>query len=264
MQVNSLKEHRVLIIHNPSELKQWRNQLAQNVKVGFVPTMGALHQGHMSLLKAARAESDQVVLSIFVNPTQFNDPKDFEKYPITLEQDLEQARTHNVDLVFLPTKDSMYPDGYAYQVSENQFSKILCGQNRPGHFEGVLTIVLKLLMLVRPKVAFFGEKDFQQMKLIQGMTQSFFLDTEIRPQPTLREKDGLAMSSRNVRLTPHERSRAPEFFKALTHCESPEQATRQLTEQGFHVDYVVDIDTRRFGAVKLGEVRLIDNVEIAP
>lgn len=254
----------MLIIHNPSELKNWRSQLAQHAKVGFVPTMGALHEGHMSLLKAARTECDLVVLSIFVNPTQFNDPKDFEKYPATLEKDLEYARAQNVDLVFLPTKDSMYPDGYTYQVSENRFSKILCGQNRPGHFEGVLTVVLKLLMLVRPKIAFFGEKDFQQLKLIQGMAQSFFLDTEIRPQPTLREKDGLAMSSRNVRLSEQDRAKAPEFFKALTTASSAEQAIQQLAEQGFYVDYIVDIDKRRFGAVKLGEVRLIDNVEIAP
>lgn len=231
-------------------------------RIGFVPTMGALHQGHETLLKKARAENDIVILSIFVNKTQFNDPNDFTKYPKTWEQDLSMAQKNQVDFIFYPQFEQMYPDGYHYRVIENDFSFKLCGKDRPGHFDGVLSVVMKLFNLVHPERAYFGEKDFQQLTLIKGMVQSYFLPLEIVSVPTVRESDGLAMSSRNVRLTAEERTKAPLIYKAITQCETSAEAEKYLNEQGFRVDYVTDIDGRRFVAARLGEVRLIDNVQI--
>ncbi|MEN0057194.1 MAG: pantoate--beta-alanine ligase [Bdellovibrio sp.] len=249
-----------VVLQSPRECQQWRRQ--QQGSVGFVPTMGALHSGHAELLRRARQENDRVVLSIFVNPTQFNDPQDLQKYPKTWEQDVALAREHGVDAIFYPRYDDMYPDGYRYKVTENQFSLLLDGAHRPGHFDGVLSVVMKLLNLVAPHKAYFGEKDFQQLTLIQGMVQSFFMPLEVVPVPTVREDDGLAKSSRNIRLSPLERQKAPAIYKALRESTTAEEAARRLTEQGFIVDYVTDIHSRRFVAAKLGEVRLIDNVEI--
>ncbi len=223
--------------------------------------MGALHEGHAQLLERAKRECDVSVLSIFVNPTQFNDPKDLEKYPRTLEADLEVARSRGVDFVFLPEADAMYSDQYAYKVAENEFSRELCGAHRPGHFDGVLTVVLKLLMLVRPEKAYFGEKDFQQLTLVRGMVDAFFLGIEIVPVATVREKDGLAMSSRNARLSASERERAPRFAQVLSSASSAEEARTLLEAEGFGVDYVEDREGRRFGAITIGEIRLIDNME---
>ncbi|WII72537.1 pantoate--beta-alanine ligase [Bdellovibrio sp. 22V] len=249
-----------MILRSPQEFKAWRKQ--QPGKVGFVPTMGALHSGHEELIKQARQENDVVVLSIFVNPTQFNDPKDFEKYPLTWDQDFEMAKRNNVNAIFYPRYPEMYPDSYRYKVTENEYSKLLDGAHRPGHFDGVLSVVMKLFNIVAPHRAYFGEKDFQQLTLIKGMVESFFMDVEIVPVPTVREKDGLAMSSRNTRLSAEERTQAPEIFKAITGSKTAAEATRKLTELGFIVDYVTDIEDRRFVAAKLGEVRLIDNVKI--
>ncbi|WP_374029327.1 pantoate--beta-alanine ligase [Bdellovibrio bacteriovorus] len=249
-----------MILRSPQEFKAWRKQ--QPGKVGFVPTMGALHSGHEELIKQARQENDVVVLSIFVNPTQFNDPKDFEKYPLTWDQDFEMAKRNNVNAIFYPRYPEMYPDSYRYKVTENEYSKLLDGAHRPGHFDGVLSVVMKLFNIVAPHRAYFGEKDFQQLTLIKGMVESFFMDVEIVPVPTVREKDGLAMSSRNTRLSAEERAQAPEIFKAITGSKTAAEATRKLTELGFIVDYVTDIEDRRFVAAKLGEVRLIDNVKI--
>jgi pantoate--beta-alanine ligase len=230
--------------------------------VGFVPTMGALHEGHASLLRRSREESSVSVLSIFVNPTQFNDPKDLEKYPRTLERDLEIAAREGVDLVFLPDATAMYPEGYRYQITENQFSRELCGAHRPGHFDGVLSVVLKLFELVKPDRAYFGEKDFQQLELIRGMVAAFFLDLEIVAVPTVREEDGLAMSSRNARLSKVQRTLAPAFVEILKTSPGATEAAERLRTGGFEVDYVEDRAGRRFGAVKLGGVRLIDNLRI--
>lgn len=248
------------VLHSPAEVKIWRH--AKKGSVGFVPTMGALHAGHEELLRRARKENDFVVLSIFVNPTQFNDPTDLEKYPKTWEQDLEMAKRNGVDAILFPQYKDMYPDGYRYKVSENEYSKLLDGAHRPGHFDGVLSVVMKLFNIVSPTKAYFGEKDYQQMTLIQGMVQAFFMDLEIVPVPTVREKDGLAMSSRNTRLSKEQRVLAPAIYKALTESASAEEATAKLSSQGFAVDYVTDIGPRRFVAAKLGEVRLIDNVQI--
>lgn len=249
------------VIRSPQEFKQWRrDQAGQNV--GFVATMGALHAGHESLLKRSRDENEISVLSIFVNPTQFNDPKDFEKYPITWDQDLEMAKANGVDAIFYPRFEEMYPDNYHYKVLENEFSALLCGRSRPGHFDGVLSVVMRLFNVVSPTKAYFGEKDFQQLTLIQGMVRAFFLDLIIVPVPTLRESDGLAMSSRNSRLTPDQRAKAPWIYKAMKQASDANEASQILTSQGFKVDYVTDLRGRRFVAALLGEVRLIDNVQI--
>jgi pantoate--beta-alanine ligase len=228
--------------------------------VGFVPTMGALHEGHAALLRRAYDDCEISVLSIFVNPTQFNDPQDLAKYPRMLDQDLEIARGEGVDFVFLPDAPSMYQEGYRYQVTENVLSRELCGAHRPGHFDGVLSVVLKLFQLVKPDRAYFGEKDYQQLELVRGMADAFFLDLEIVAVPTVREADGLAMSSRNARLSPAERTRAPAFPKVLRASPTAAEAAQQLAAFGFDVDYVEDRPGRRFGAVKLGGVRLIDNI----
>ncbi|QDK39232.1 pantoate--beta-alanine ligase [Bdellovibrio sp. NC01] len=249
-----------VVLRSPQEFKQWRKK--QSGSVGFVPTMGALHSGHEQLLKTARAENNIVVLSIFVNPTQFNDPKDFEKYPITWDADLKMAQNNKVDAIFYPHAPDMYPDNYRYKVTENEYSKTLDGAHRPGHFDGVLSVVMKLFNVVSPTKAYFGEKDFQQMRLIQGMVESFFMNLEIVPVATVRESDGLAKSSRNVRLTQEQRALAPAIYKAITTSKTADEAAQALSAQGFKVDYVTDIDNRRYVAAFLGEVRLIDNVQI--
>lgn len=249
------------VIRSPQEFKQWRRE-QDGMTVGFVPTMGALHAGHESLLQRCREEVDLSVLSIFVNPTQFNDPKDFEKYPATWEQDLAMAEKNGVDVIFYPRPEEMYPDGYHYKVIENEFTGVLCGATRPGHFDGVLSVVMKLFNIVSPTKAYFGEKDFQQLTLIQGMVRAFFMDLIIVPVPTMREADGLAMSSRNVRLTSDERAKAPAIYKTIKNAKSAVEASEQLTALGFKVDYVTDLKGRRFAAAFLGDVRLIDNVQI--
>ncbi len=241
--------------------------------IGFVPTMGALHEGHLSLIRKARAENDIVLLSIFVNPTQFDNPEDLKKYPSTLPQDIELASANGCDHIITPNKEMMYPDGYRYRVSEADFSKKLCGAHRPGHFDGVLTVVLKLFNIAKATRAYFGEKDFQQLELIREMARAFFLEVEVLACPTLREADGLAMSSRNVRLSSSDRERAPMFAKILRESlhdgDSAETARKRLEQLGFRVDYVEDLGLgtpqvrRRFGAVFLGDVRLIDNVTVS-
>lgn len=248
-----------------SDLKSWieRRKLLkrQGRRIGFVPTMGALHAGHVALLDRCRRENEVSVLSIFVNPTQFDNAEDLAKYPATLEKDREIAHKAGVDYILTPTYDLIYPDGYRYRVSEKGFSEKLCGAHRPGHFDGVLTVVMKLLNIVQPDRAYFGEKDYQQLQLVRDMVEAFFIETEIIPVKTVREPDGLAMSSRNVRLTPEQRAIAPAFHEALVVSATPEEAKARLKLAGFEVDYVEDIGSRRFGAVRLGGVRLIDNVE---
>jgi pantoate--beta-alanine ligase len=227
--------------------------------VGFVPTMGALHAGHRALLERARAENDRVVLSIFVNPTQFNDPADLARYPRTLEADQALAEGL-VDDVLAPPANELYPDEYNYRVTENDLSLKWEGAHRPGHFDGVLTVVLKLINLVRADRAYFGEKDWQQLQLVRGMARAYFLPVEIVACPTVRAADGLALSSRNARLSPAGREHAAAFSKILRHSPSAAAATAGLQAAGFAVDYVDDHSGRRLGAVQLEGVRLIDNV----
>ncbi len=248
------------VFRTVAEMHAWRCQ--QTGSVGFVPTMGALHEGHRFLIERSVAENDHTVLSIFVNPTQFNDPADLEKYPRTEEADLEIAQLAGVSAAFIPTGETMYPDNYLYEVQEKAVSKFLCGPFRQGHFAGVLTVVLKLFHIITPTRAYFGEKDFQQLKLIEGMVRAFFLPVEIVPCPTVREFDGLAMSSRNRRLTFEQREQAAWIPKVLRASSDPRTARAELERMGYKVDYVEDIWNRRFAAVYAGDVRLIDNVEI--
>ncbi|MBA4407301.1 pantoate--beta-alanine ligase [bacterium] len=247
-------------------VSEWR-QIAESAelkgkKIGFVPTMGALHAGHESLIKRSVQENDRTVVSIFVNPTQFNDPKDFGNYPVTFDEDIQLIEKLNADFLFYPSAYEIYADNFSYRIEENELSKILCGAFRPGHFEGVLTVVLKLLNIIQPDRAYFGEKDYQQYKLIDGMCRVFFLNVEIIPCPTVREDDGLAMSSRNLLLKSEESAHAVNFPKLLQSNKSPQQIKTELENLGFKVDYIEEIEGRRFGAVHLGKVRLIDNVKI--
>ena len=229
--------------------------------VGFVPTMGALHAGHEALLARARAENERVVLSIFVNPRQFNDPADFEKYPRTLAADMELARPY-VDAVLAPAPEELYPDGYSYRVSENALSLRWEGAHRPGHFDGVLTVVLKLFNIVQPRRAYFGEKDWQQLQLIRGMVAALLLPVEIVGCRTVRDADGLALSSRNRRLSPAARGMAEAFPRVLRIAPTAAVAVAALRGKGFEVDYVEDNEGVRVGAVRLEGVRLIDNVRL--
>lgn len=234
--------------------------------VGFVPTMGALHAGHASLLARSVAENDHTVLSVYLNPTQFNNPKDLEIYPRTLERDIAVAAAHGVDYVIVPDYTQMYADGFRYRVEENELSRELCGEHRPGHFTGVLTVVMKLLNLARPDRAYFGEKDYQQYLLIRGMCEAFFMAVEIVPCATVREADGLAMSSRNENLDAAGRVKAAELNRLIRSDADDAAVTRALTDAGFDVDYVVRRDGRRFAAASLEcagrRVRLIDNVAV--
>ena len=242
------------------ELNEWRQHRQNSIRgeVGFVPTMGALHAGHLSLVRRAQQENPVTAVSIFVNPTQFDNPDDLNSYPQNLDQDLEMLE--GVDYVLAPSPAQMYPGGYRYRVSESAVSQILCGAHRPGHFDGMLTVVLKLLQLVAPTRAYFGEKDFQQLQLIQGMVDDFFLPVQIVACPTLREQDDLAMSSRNTRLGPEARLQAREFPRQLRAGGDSAQVRQRLEQAGFQVDYVQDWRGRRLAAVHLGDVRLIDNI----
>lgn len=249
------------ILQSINEIKEFRRSLA-NKSIGFVPTMGALHEGHLSLIKEAKKRADVVVVSIFVNPLQFNDPQDFKNYPKTEAQDLQLLNRVEVDALWLPQVSDLYPHQSTIKLTETDLSLKLCGAARPGHFDGVLTVVMKLFGALSPNIAFFGEKDFQQLKLIQKMVHEFFMNIEIVSVPTLRESTGLALSSRNLRLNLKERKAAPLLYKTLNEAPNPKEARKRLEEAGFKVDYVEDIDSRRFAAAWLGEVRLIDNVEI--
>lgn len=251
----------MLVLKSISEILDWRSQRT-NSSVGFVPTMGALHEGHLQLLKKSKLENQITVLSIFVNPTQFNDPKDLEKYPRPIETDLKLAESVGVDVVLLPNANQIYPDNYNYQVNEKSLSQLMEGQFRPGHFDGMLTVVLKLLILADAKNAYFGEKDFQQLKLVQGMSEAFFIKTKIIGVATVREDDGLAMSSRNVRLSPTERTLAGKLNQIIKSSQSAELAKNELEKLGIDVEYVEDRFGRRLCAVKVGAVRLIDNVAL--
>ena len=249
------------VIHTVAEWRSLRaDARAMKRRIGFVPTMGALHAGHASLFDRARRECEVVLASVFVNPTQFDESHDFEKYPRTLDSDCVVMDRAGVDVVFAPTVAEMYPNGTDYTVQEDKLSRTLCGAHRPGHFTGVLTVVMKLLQIAGADRAYFGEKDYQQLSLVRGMCEAFFVETEIVACSTVREPDGLAMSSRNARLTSEQRRLAPEFYRSLADEPTPQAARARLEKAGFVVDYVEEQSGRRLGAVRLGETRLIDNV----
>ena len=257
-------------------------------KIGFAPTMGALHEGHLSLYKAAKKENDEVISSIFVNPTQFNNPDDFQKYPKTLEKDIELLEKAGVDAVYVPNVEEMYPDGlnskkYDFDGLENEME----GKYRPGHFDGVGTIVEELFRQVQPHNAYFGEKDYQQLAIIKKMVEKTKLPVKIHGVPTLREEDGLAMSSRNVRLTETQRKEATiiyetltkvkEWFKVISLKEIKQKVTDIFRNSNFELEYFViadektlketdffykDKNYRAFIVAYAGDVRLIDNMHL--
>ncbi len=247
------------VVESVPEWQTYRAGLSGTV--GFVPTMGALHAGHASLIERSLRENDHTVVSLFVNPTQFNDPKDYTAYPKTWDSDRALLEGLGEITLLAPRYEELYPDGYRYKVVENEDSKVLCGAHRPGHFDGVLSVVMKLLQLTRPTRAYFGEKDYQQLRLIQGMVAAYFLPVEIVPCPVVREEDGLAMSSRNTRLTSEEREIAPVIFEALTKAANVGNARARMEAMGLRVDYVEERWGRRLAAAHLGHVRLIDNVK---
>ncbi len=244
-----------------SEWQTWRAAVHET-PVGFVPTMGALHQGHLSLVKASREQNVLTIVSVFINPMQFDDSADFNAYPKDFRKDLERLENAGVGAVLLPDAAQIYADDYRFKVTESDFSQRLCGAHRPGHFDAVLTVVMRLLNLVRPDNAYFGEKDYQQLQLIRDMASAFFMPVNIVACATVRESDGLAMSSRNQRLDAGNRVKAASLYATLKQSRSANDARNLLATQGFDMDYVEDIAGRRLAAARLGNTRLIDNVEI--
>ncbi len=257
--------------------------------IGFVPTMGYLHEGHLSLMRRARMENDLVVASIFVNPTQFGPDEDLEAYPRNAERDKELMQAEKVDLVFLPEAEELYPPGYATYVEiEGEMTRVLCGVSRPIHFRGVATIVTKLFNLVCPHRAYFGQKDAQQVAVIRKMVQDLNFDIEVVACPTVREADGLAMSSRNAYLTPTQRADAVVISQSLAEAQARVGrgerkaatliemiASRIQTKPDAVIDYISVVDARTMvpldtlegevliaAAVHFGRSRLIDNVQI--
>lgn len=270
------------------EISDWK---ALGLRIGFVPTMGALHAGHLALVEKARRENDKVVVSIFVNPTQFNNPEDLKNYPRTLDSDLKLLEPIGADLVFAPSVNEMYPEGHMPEVPGidlGTLDKVMEASHRPGHFQGVMQVVANLFRVVQPDVAYFGEKDFQQLAVIRTMTRQLNLPVSIIGCPTVRENDGLAMSSRNTLLSPEERKEATTISKALFYIRDNWQskpvdvlishAISMIEKNGImKVEYVsaADSDTlepvkewsdttsiRVCAAVRLGKVRLIDNIGI--
>jgi pantoate--beta-alanine ligase len=246
---------------------EMRGELAnrRSGSVGLVPTMGSLHEGHLSLLRAARAECETVVMSLFVNPAQFAESADLDRYPRDETRDLELARAVGVDLVFAPPTEEMYPDGFQTWVEVTELGSILEGEYRPGHFRGVATAVLKLLSIVRPSHVYFGQKDAQQVEVVRRMIRDLALEVELRVLPTVRDADGLALSSRNALLSADERKRALALSRALATLD-PEAARRVLAESnGLAVEYIEIADFEPpvlAGAVRVGSTRLIDNVPL--
>lgn len=250
------------IINNITAWKAERKKLAGKT-LGFVPTMGNLHDGHASLLKRSVVENEVTVLSIYTNPTQFDNQTDFINYPKTLEQDINLAGTLKVDYILTPNYQELYPDNYAFSVIEkSEQSLILEGKFRPGHFTGMLTIVLKLLLLTQPNRAYFGEKDYQQLMLVRALAEAFLLDVQIVACPTVRNADGLPLSSRNNRLSQEKLNHAAFFSSLLASSLSIAEIKNRLSASGFSIDYIEEHNGRRFGAIKLDGIRLIDNIPI--
>ncbi|MDR3712498.1 MAG: pantoate--beta-alanine ligase [Puia sp.] len=282
----------MILFKRSEDLAVWlAGQRQEDRSVGFVPTMGALHPGHISLIDMSKKTSLSTVCSIFVNPTQFNDPKDFQKYPITLENDILLLERAGTDVLFLPGAGDLYPTGISglERYDLGYLETVLDGHYRPGHFQGVCQVMRRLLDRVRPRHLFMGRKDYQQCMVVKRLLTLMGSDTILHPCPTLREAGGLAMSSRNMRLSAEQREQAKAIFQTLLflkeNCRPGElgdltqQAVSRLQERGFRIDYVeiADADTlekvtRWDGnqplvaliAAFLGEVRLIDNMSLTP
>ncbi len=273
------------------EVKALRGVVASWKAVGqtvaVVPTMGALHPGHLSLIAAARAGADRVIATIFVNPRQFNKPEDLARYPRTEDRDAGMLATAGVDLLFAPPAEAVYPEGFATSVSVAGLSEGLCGAHRPGHFDGVATVVTKLFLMTGADRAFFGEKDWQQLQIVRRLARDLNIPVAVTGCPTLREADGLAMSSRNTRLSPADRAAAPALFRAMSAAvaairrgtppdEALARARLEVLRAGFsEVEYLElrgaeglepldapDRPARILAAAWLGGVRLIDNIAI--
>ncbi len=267
-----------------AEINAWRQR---DLQVAFVPTMGNLHEGHLSLVTEARKLADRVVTSIFVNPLQFDDKADLSVYPRTLDQDIQQLTSVECDLVFTPSAETMYPDGMDKHtiITVPGMDDKLCGRSRPGHFDGVATVVAKLFNMVRADIAVFGEKDYQQLLLIKKMVVELNIPIKIIGLPTFREQNGLAMSSRNQYLTPQQRNQAASLYRILNDIKTKlekgeskfaileQKAWEELQNLGFDPDYVEirqagnlelakqsDKALRILLAARLGKARLIDNI----
>ncbi len=278
-----MSSKRIILVEKVKEMQNLSDSLrCDGKKICFVPTMGYLHEGHLSLMRKGRELGDILVVSIFVNPIQFGPKEDYAVYPRDLERDLRLMEEIPVDVVFYPDVSEMYPEGFQTFVEVEKLSKPLCGKSRPGHFRGVTTVVTKLLNIVKPHVAIFGEKDYQQLKVIERMVKDLNIDVEIVGMPIVREKDGLAMSSRNTYLSEEERKRATSIYRALKKAKeafiSGEKNPRVLedlvrkTIQG-DVEYAEVVDPETLEkiedkiqekaliavAVRIGKTRLIDN-----
>lgn len=275
-------------IHSPLIMQQKSRELDRmDQSLALVPTMGALHRGHLSLVEKARSLADVVVVSLFVNPTQFGPNEDYARYPRQQEQDIALLTECGADYVYLPEMEDMYPQGFATSIHVSGVSEGLCGEIRPGHFDGVATVVNKLLMQTQPNVAVFGEKDFQQLHVIRQMVQDLNIPTQIIGAPILREADGLAMSSRNAYLSEESRSRAAAIYRVMNLAKEGiengdviadklQWIEHQLLDAGFaSVDYVacrdeetlaeidqLETSARLLVAARIGETRLIDNISI--
>jgi len=268
-----------------------REARAEGKSVGLVPTMGALHEGHLSLIRRARAENGVVVVSLFVNPTQFGPNEDFSRYPRAFERDRQLTEAEGVDALFAPSVEEMYPPGFQTFVDVPNLGSILEGAHRPGHFRGVATVVTKLLQIVQPARAYFGRKDYQQLCIIRRLVRDLDIPTEIVPCPTVREPDGLAMSSRNAYLSAEERREATVLYRALQLAQTRvregardplalqrEMETLISSEPHASIDYVALVDpdtlqpvadlaaspTLAALAVRIGKTRLIDNLLLTP
>lgn len=276
------------IFYLPQDMQKYALQLrAQGKRIGFVPTMGSLHEGHLSLVEIAKKHCDVVGVSIFVNPTQFGPNEDFSKYPRDEAGDLQKLESVKTDFIFLPTPQGMYPEGFQTTIILGDITKGLCGALRPGHFDGVATIVLKLFNIVQAHVAIFGEKDYQQLAVIQAMVEDLNLPLEIIGAPTARSPEGLALSSRNIYLNEEEKK------QALTLCQSIQlvqklyrsgeknvkkiisEVTKLFQSFPCQIDYfeivdaktlksleIIDRPARYLVAVKIGKTRLIDNASV--
>ncbi len=273
----------MLIAKTVAEIKNFvKNEKISGKKIAFVPTMGALHDGHLSLIKKAGDLAEIVVVSIFVNKAQFNDSTDFEKYPRQLESDLAKLKQCKVDYVFAPQNDDIFPSDFAFKIIPTHLADSLCGATRPGHFDGVALIVAKLFNIVKPDVAIFGQKDFQQLKIIQKLVEDLNFEIEIFAHEIVREVSGLAMSSRNQRLSESAKIKAANIFRILSEIKKDpkilEKKRQEFLDLGFEkVDYleirdeknlnlVTDFShknpARIFIAVYLDGLRLIDNMRL--
>jgi len=274
------------VIQPLAEMTGWSKKTAASGKtIALVPTMGYFHEGHLRLMRMAAAKADTVVVSLFVNAMQFGPQEDLDRYPQDFDRDRELAAKEGVDVLFVPAADEMYPSGYSTRVRVDEITATLCGRQRPGHFEGVTTVVAKLFHIVKPHTAIFGEKDFQQLSVIRKMVNDLDWDIDIIGHPIVRDLDGLAMSSRNVYLSPEERQKALSLHRAIEHARSRvgegltdggrligEIRDILLASAGVSIDYVSIVDNESLAdkntidkksvlalAVKVGDIRLIDN-----